>query len=148
MYSDSWNSLQKFTVPQWLRDAKFGIYTHWGAYSVPACGPNASWYPYNMYREGSLQYNYHVIHYGRPEKFGYKDFIPLFRAEKFDADEWAEIFKKAGAGFAGPVGEHHDGFSMWDSACNPWNAKKMGPGRDVVGELEKAIRKQGMKWDN
>jgi len=146
MYSASWNSIQQFQVPQWLRDAKFGIYTHWGVYSVPACGPNTTWYPYNMYREGSSQYNHHALKYGDPSVFGYKDFIPRFRAEQFDADEWAELFRDAGAKFAGPVGEHHDGFSMWDTALSPWNARNMGPGRDVVGELEKAIRRQGMRF--
>jgi alpha-L-fucosidase len=146
MYSASWNSIQKHEVPQWLKDAKFGIYTHWGVYAVPACGPNATWYAYNMYREGSLQNNYHIRKYGDPSVFGYKDFIPMFTAEKFDADEWAEIFRKSGAKFAGPVGEHHEGFSMWDTKYNEWNAKKMGPKRDIAGELEKAIRKNGMRF--
>lgn len=145
-YEPTWNSLREHTVPKWFQDAKFGIYTHWGIYSVPACGPNGTWYPYNMYREGTPQYEYHVKNYGHPSKFGYKDFIPMFTGEKFDPDEWAELFKKAGAKFAGPVGEHHDGFSMWDSKVNEWNAAKMGPKRDVVGELEKAIKKQGMKF--
>ncbi|MEM2352214.1 MAG: alpha-L-fucosidase, partial [Thermoproteota archaeon] len=131
---------------RWLDEGKFGIYTHWGVYSVPACGPNGSWYPHNMYREGTQQYEYHVQHYGHPSKFGYKDFIPMFKAEKFDPEEWAELFKAAGARFAGPVAEHHDGFSMWDSDVNEWNAARMGPQRDIVGELEKSIRKRGMKF--
>ena len=79
-------------------------------------------------------------------KTGYKDLIPMFTGEKFDAAEWAELFKKAGARFAGPVAEHHDGFSMWDSRVNEWNAAAMGPKTDVVGELEKAVRKQGMHF--
>lgn len=145
-YKASWNSLKQHLTPQWLRDAKFGIYTHWGAYSVPAFGPNVSLYFYNMYCKGTPQYDYHVKTYGGPQKFGYKDFIPMFKGEKFDADEWAELFKKAGAKFAGPVGEHHDGFSMWNSSVNEWNSANMGPKRDVVGELEKAVRKQGMKY--
>lgn len=146
IFQPSWNSLRAHVTPQWFREAKFGIYTHWGVYSVPARGPNATWYPYNMYREGTPQYDYHVKTYGGPQKFGYKDFIPMFTAEKFDADEWAELFKQSGARFAGPVGEHHDGFAMWDSKWTEWNAAKMGPKRDVVGELEKAIRKQGMRF--
>ena len=146
VYEPSWNSLRTHVTPQWLKDAKFGIYTHWGVYSVPARGPNATWYPYNMYREGTPQHEYHVKTYGPLSKFGYKDFIPLFTADKFDPDEWAELFKKAGARFAGPVGEHHDGFTMWDTKWSEWNAAKMGPKRDVVGELEKAIRKQGMRF--
>jgi alpha-L-fucosidase len=133
-------------TPQWFRDAKFGIYTHWGIYSVPAAGPNVSWYPHNMYRQGNPQYDHHIRTYGHPSKFGYKDFIPLFTGEKFDAAQWADLFKRAGARFAGPVAEHHDGFPMWDTAFGTWNAMRMGPKRDVVGELEKAIRAQGMKY--
>jgi len=145
-YQATWKSLRTHPTPQWFRDAKFGIYTHWGVYSVPACGPNGTWYPYNMYREGTPQYEHHVKTYGPPSEFGYKDFIPMFKAEKFDPEEWAELFKKAGAQFAGPVGEHHDGFAMWDSRFTEWNAAKMGPKRDVVGELERAIRAQGMRF--
>lgn len=145
-YEPTWGSLRTHSTPQWFRDAKFGIYTHWGIYAVPARGPNATWYPFNMYREETPQYEYHVKTYGHPSEFGYKDFIPMFTAEKFDPDEWAELFKKAGAQFAGPVGEHHDGFCMWDTQYSEWSAAKMGPKRDVVGELEKAIRKQGMRF--
>ena len=146
MFKASWNSIQAHAVPQWLKDAKFGIYTHWGLYSVPACGPNATWYAYNMYREGSFQNRYHVKKFGDPSQFGYKDFIPMFTAEKFDADEWAEIFRNSGARFAGPVGEHHEGFTMWDTKHSTWNARLMGPKRDIVGELEKAIRREGMRF--
>jgi len=145
-YQPTWNSLRQHPDPQWLQDAKFGIYTHWGVYSVPATGPNVTWYPYNMYREGTPQHEYHVKTYGPPSQFGYKDFIPQFTAEHFDADEWAELFRKAGAQFAGPVGEHHDGFSMWDSQFTEWNAARMGPKQDIVAKLEKAIRKQGMRF--
>ncbi|MBS5521815.1 MAG: alpha-L-fucosidase [Clostridiales bacterium] len=146
MYEKSWNSLRNHQTPQWLMKAKFGIYTHWGIYSVPACKPNGSWYGFYMYQKGSPQYEYHIKTYGPPEKFGYKDFIPMFTGEKFDPQEWAALFKAAGAKFAGPVGEHHDGFSMWDTTLNPWNSKRMGPGRDVVGELARAIRAEGMKY--
>ena len=145
-YEPTWESLRTHTTPKWLQDAKFGIYTHWGVYSVPARGPNGTWYPYNMYREGTEQHQYHIKTYGSPSEFGYKDFIPMFKAEKFDAEEWVELFKKSGAQFAGPVGEHHDGFSMWDSQFTDWNAAKMGPKKDVVGELEKAIRARGMRF--
>jgi alpha-L-fucosidase len=145
-FQPTWNSLKEHTTPTWFREAKFGIYTHWGVYSVPAAGPNVTWYPYNMYRKGSEQYEHHVKKYGGPEKFGYKDFIPMFAGEKFDPDEWAELFKKAGAQYAGPVGEHHDGFCLWDTEYSEWKATKMGPRRDVVGELAKAIRKQDMRY--
>ena len=127
IYLPTWNSLRTHPTPQWFRDAKFGIYTHWGIYSVPACGPNATWYPYHMYREGTPQYEYHLKTYGGPSKFGYKDFIPMFTAEKFDPDEWAELFKQAGAKFAGPVGEHHDGFAMWDTRYSKWKRDPDGP---------------------
>ncbi len=99
-----------------------------------------------MYDVNSSEYKHHVKTYGEPNKFGYPDFVPMFKAEKFNADEWADLFKKTGAQFAGPVAEHHDGFSMWASELNPWNAKDMGPHRDIVGELEKAIRKRGMRF--
>jgi alpha-L-fucosidase len=145
-YQSSWNSLQRHEIPQWFKDSKFGIYTHWGVYSVPATGPNGSWYPHNMYKKGTEQYDYHVANYGLPSEFGYKDFIPMFMAEKFDADEWAELFHRAGAQFAGTVAEHHDGFAMWDSDLTDWDAKQMGPKRDVVGELATAIRKRDMRF--
>lgn len=145
-YSADWRSLRNHQTPEWFRDAKFGIYTHWGPYSVPAVGPNVSWYPHNMYREGTEQYKAHVSNYGDPSKFGYKDFIPLFTGENFDPDQWADMFHNAGARFAGPVAEHHDGFPMWDTAHGDWNAAKMGPKRDVVGQLEKSIRAKGMKY--
>ena len=145
-YQADWQSLRRHQTPEWFKNAKFGIYTHWGVYSVPACGPNATWYPYNMYRKGTPQYEHHVKTYGHPGQFGYKDFIPMFTGEKFDADEWADLFRQAGARFAGPVGEHHDGFCMWDSKLTEWNAARMGPKRNVVGELEKAIRAQGMRY--
>ena len=146
LYEPTWNSLRRHHTPEWFRDAKFGIYTHWGVYSVPACGPNVTWYPYFMYREGNYQYDHHVKTYGGPEKFGYKDFIPKFTGERFDPDEWAELFRKAGARFAGPVGEHHDGFCLWDTQYGEWKSTRMGPKRDVVGELERAIRQQQMKF--
>jgi alpha-L-fucosidase len=141
-----WSELTDFHTPKWLKEQKFGIYTHWGVYSVGAFGPNVSWYPYKLYQEGTPQYEYHCKKFGHPSKVGYKDLISIFDGTKFDADEWAEIFKRSGAKFAGPVAEHHDGFSLWDSALSKWNAKQMGPRRDVVGELAKAFRRQGMKY--
>lgn len=145
-YSPTWESLRQKTTPQWFRDAKFGIYTHWGLYSVPAKGPNATWYPRFMHQKGHPQHDYHVQTYGPLSEFGYKDFIPQFSAEKFNPDQWADLFKRAGAQFAGPVAEHHDGFCMWDTQLSEWSAAKMGPKRDVVSDLETAIRAQGMKY--
>jgi len=146
-YQPTWNSVKNHSTPQWLKDGKFGIYTHWGIYSVPAQGPNATWYANSVYtRPDGQARKYHEATYGPLEKFGYKDFIPLFKGEKFNANEWADLFQKAGARFAGPVAEHHDGFSMWDTKYTEWNAVKMGPMRDVIGELATAIKKRNMKF--
>jgi len=144
-FEPNWESLAKHEeAPDWFADAKFGIYFHWGVYSVPAFG--SEWYPRNMHFEGRPEYRHHLENYGKPGEFGYHDFVPMFKAENFNADEWAQLFAKAGARFAGPVAEHHDGFSMWDSEVTPWNARDKGPRRDITGELEKAIKGKGMKF--
>ena len=129
--------------PEWFKDAKFGIYFHWGVYSVPAYGNE--WYPRWMHFEERDEYKYHLANYGHPAEFGYHDFVPMFKAEHFDPDEWAALFEKAGAQFAGPVAEHHDGFSMWDSEVTPWNAMDKGPKRDITGELARSLRKRNLK---
>ncbi len=147
-YEPTWESLRQYKeVPKWLREGKYGIYTHWGPYAVHAYGKNTTWYSYAMYREETEARKHFEKTFGKltPE-FGYKDLIPKFTAHKFDADEWAELFAKSGAKFAGPVAEHHDGFAMWDTKYSKWNAAKMGPRRDVVGEFEKAVRKRNMKF--
>lgn len=141
-YGADWQSLQKYEVPDWYKDAKFGIFIHWGVYSVPAFG--SEWYPRNMYRQGSEEYKHHLSTYGPLTRFGYKDFIPMFRAEHFDPAAWARLFKEAGAKYVVPVFEHHDGFAMYDSGLSDWTAAKMGPRRDVHGELAKAIRAEGL----
>ena len=146
-YEPTWNSLSNRKTPQWLREGKFGIYTHWGVYSVPAQGPNGTWYSYSIYNSpNGPERKYQEKTYGPLEKFGYKDFIPMFTGEKFNAEEWADLFQKSGARFAGPVAVHHDGFCMWDTKYSEWNSLKMGPKRDVVGELAKAIKKRDMKF--
>jgi alpha-L-fucosidase len=146
-FQETWNSLRGIAVPQWLRDGKFGIYTHWGIYSVPAYGSNGTWYAHNMYTNpDSDERKHQEAKYGPLNKFGYKDFIPMFTGSRFDPDEWAELFKNAGARFAGPVAEHHDGFAMWNTKYSEWNAAKMGPHRDVLGELSKSIKQQGMRF--
>lgn len=138
-----WDNL-KTDVPEWFKDAKFGIYFHWGVYTVPAY--NSEWYSRSMYTPDTGPYKHHRATYGSQKNFGYKDFIPLFKAERFNADEWVDLFVRAGAKFAGPVAEHADGFSMWDSKVNPWNAKDTGPKRDIVSEIEKAVRKRNLKF--
>jgi len=141
-YQPAWESLQHFQVPEWYQDAKFGIFIHWGVYSVPAF--RNEWYPRNMYMAAEPEFQHHVATYGPQSKFGYKDFIALFRAERFNAAEWAELFRKAGAKYVVPVAEHHDGFPMYDCSFTEWNAAKMGPHRDVIKELSEAVRKEGL----
>ena len=137
-----WESLQNYQTPAWYEDAKFGIFIHWGLYSVPAFG--SEWYSRNMYETGSDEYKHHLATYGPQNKFGYKDFIPMFTAEHFDARAWARLFREAGARYVVPVAEHHDGFPMYDSSLTDWCAGKMGPKRDVLGELAEAVRAEGL----
>ena len=132
-FRDSWDSLREYQVPRWYRDAKFGVFIHWGLYSVPAF--RNEWYPRNMYLDGTEEFQHHLQTYGPQASFGYKDFIPSFQMENFDPDEWAVLFRRAGAQFAVPVAEHHDGFTMYDSGRTRWSAARMGPKRDVFGEL-------------
>ncbi len=145
-YAADWASLSAYRCPEWFRDAKFGIYAHWGVYSVPKASGWTDWYGRVMYQRGSELHAFHTAHYGPVDRFGYKEFIPRFTADKFNADAWAELCLEAGARFAGPVGEHADGFSMWASKVNPWNAAAMGPRRDIVAEMERAVRQRGMKF--
>jgi alpha-L-fucosidase len=143
-YQENWESLAQYNEqPDWFQDAKLGIYFHWGVYSVPAFG--SEWYPRNMHFVNNAEYKHHVEKYGSPAEFGYHDFVPMFKAGHFNAGEWADLFVKAGARFAGPVAEHHDGFSMWDSEVTPWNTMDKGPHRDILGELQKAIKDRDMK---
>jgi len=159
-FQPSFESLEKVNpVPEWFKDAKFGIYFHWGVYSVPAF--SNEWYPRSMYIKGSPENKHHIEVYGDPSEWPYHYFIigakdkqgnfvqfaPKLKSEggKFDPEEWAQLFADAGAKFAGPVAEHHDGFSMWASKVNPWNAKDMGPKLDLVGLFTDAIRKRNMK---
>ncbi len=143
-FEPTWESLQTYEVPAWWKNIKFGIYFHWGPYSVPA--HDTEWYSHWMYCNGNKINKYHKEKYGDLKDFGYKDFIPMFTAEKFNANKWAKLFKKAGAQFAGPVAEHADGFAMWDSEITEWNSAKMGPKIDVVQEMQDAIKKQGLKF--
>lgn len=139
-YEPTWESLTSHEIPQWLLDAKFGIYAHWGVYSVPAF--ETEWYGKRMYDMDSNVYAHHVAIWGDPAEFGYKDFVPMFKAEHYDPNEWADLIEQAGARYAGFAVVHHDGFCLWDSKFTRWNAKNMGPKRDLYGELVEALRKK------
>lgn len=143
-FAANWASLQNYTIPAWYEDAKFGIFLHWGLYSVPAF--NNEWYSRNMYQPDMPEFKHHIATYGPQTKFGYKDFIPRFKAEKFDAKHWAELFRLSGAKYVVPVAEHHDGFSMYANSYSEWNSVKMGPRRDIIGELSVAVREQGLHF--
>ncbi|MBR6487524.1 MAG: alpha-L-fucosidase [Clostridiales bacterium] len=143
-YKADWDSLSGHKIPDWYYRDKFGIFIHWGIYSVPAYA--CEWYPRWMYNPGSREYEYHIKNFGDPKVFGYKDFIPMFKGEKFDADKWVELFVKSGARFIMPVCEHHDGFAMYDTEFNRWNAAKMGPCTDVALDIKRACEKHGVEF--
>ena len=143
-YQDNWQSLSEHKVPGWYYRDKLGIFIHWGIYSVPGYGNE--WYSRNMYDKSNREFEYHKKTYGDQKDFGYKDFIPMFKGENFDANRWVNLFKKAGAKFVMPVAEHHDGFAMYETEYNRWNAKDMGPCVDVIGELKAACEEQGLTF--
>ncbi len=143
-FKDSWDSLMDFEVPAWFKKAKFGIFIHWGLFSVPEY--SNEWYPRNMYIEGMPAFEHHVETFGKQKDFGYKDFIPMFTAKKFDPKEWAKTFKQAGAKYVFPVAEHHDGFQMYKSLISHFNSYEMGPKRDVLGELKEALEQEGLAF--
>ena len=143
-FQPNWDSLAAYRIPQWFRDAKFGIFIHWGVYSVPAFANE--WYSRNMYVQGSPAFKHHIETYGPQSQFGYKDFIPQFRAEHFDPNAWLDLFVQAGARYVVPVAEHCDGFPMYNSSLTDWDAARMGPNRDIVGELAAATRRHGLHF--
>ncbi len=141
-FQPSWDSLKRnYRVPAWFYEAKFGLFMHWGLYTVPAY--HNEWYEKHMYGADRA---WHAAHFGPQDKFGYKDFIPLFTCRDFDPDAWADLFRKSGARFVVPTAEHHENFAMWDSKVTPFNARAMGPHRDLIGELAKAVRARGLKF--
>ena len=137
------DSLKQYECPEWFRDAKFGIWAHWGPQAVPMDG---DWYARGIYEEGNKHYKYHLEHYGHPSEFGYKDIIPLWKAEKWNPDRLMQLYKKAGAKYFVSMGSHHDNFFLWNSKLHKWNAVNMGPHRDVVGDWQKAATKYGLKF--
>ncbi len=133
-HSASWEGLGSYEIPEWYQDSKFGIFIHWGVYAVPGFG--SEWCPRNRYQPGSKEFEHHRQAYGDQASFGYKDFIPIFTAAKFDPDAWVQLFRQAGAQFVVPTAEHHDGFPLYDSALTRWNAAHMGPRRDLIAVFE------------
>jgi alpha-L-fucosidase len=137
-------SLKAFEVPAWFRDAKFGIWAHWGPQSAPEFG---DWYARRVYEEGGPTYKYHLEHYGHPSKFGYKDIVHTWKGDRFDADYLMQLYRRAGARYFVSMGVHHDNFDMWDSKHQPrWNAAAAGIKKDVVGLFKKAADKQGLRF--
>jgi alpha-L-fucosidase len=142
-YQPTMDSLTNYHCPQWFRDAKFGIWAHWGPQAVPMDG---DWYARGMYEPGNGHYKYQLEHYGHPSTNGYKDIIPLWKAEKWDPDRLMGLYKRAGAKYFVSMGSHHDNFFLWNSKLHRWNAVNMGPKRDVVGDWQKAAKKYGLKF--
>jgi alpha-L-fucosidase len=142
-FDSSWESLGRYRCPDWFRDAKFGIWTCWNPYTVPAVG---DWYARNMYIEGSRHYKYHLANYGHPSKVGYKDIIEMWKGEKFDPENLVAIFKEAGAKYIVAMAAHHDNFDLWDSKHHEWNSVNHGPRQNIIGKWETAVRKTGLRW--
>jgi alpha-L-fucosidase len=137
-------SLKGYRTPEWFRDAKFGIWSHWGPQSATEAG---DWYARNMYMEGSPQYKFHVEHYGHPSKVGFKDVIGTFKADKWDPEHLMDLYVKAGAKYFVSMGVHHDNFDMWNSRYQArWNAAASGPKKDIVGMWKQAARKRGLRF--
>ncbi|MBA2813286.1 alpha-L-fucosidase [Streptomyces sp. KM273126] len=136
-------SLSTFECPDWFRDAKLGIWSHWGPQSVPRYG---DWYARNMYIEGSPQYRYHVRTYGHPSQFGYKDLVGLWKAERFDPDELMDLYVRAGARYFVALASHHDNFLNYASRLHRWNSAEVGPGKDVVKLWREAARGRGLRF--
>lgn len=136
-------SLKQYKYPEWFRDAKFGIWAHWGPQAVPRQG---DWYARNMYLQGSRQNKYHVAHYGHPSKFGYKDIIPLWKVEKWDPEKLIKLYKRVGARYFVSMASHHDNFFLWNSKINPFNSVNMGPKKDIVALWQKAAQNEGLRF--
>ena len=142
-FEPTWESLKNYEVPEWYRNAKFGIWAHWGPQCVEGTG---DWMARSLYMEGSNVYKHHVEHYGHPSEVGFKDIIPLFKAEHWNPDSLVAFYKQIGAQYFFALGNHHDNFDLWDSKYQPWNSVNMGPKRDILAEWEKAARKYGLPF--
>lgn len=143
-FEPTWQSLKtNYKVPEWFQNAKFGIWAHWGPQCVEGSG---DWMARSMYIQGDGAYKHHVANYGHPSEFGFKDILPLFKAEKWNADKLVAFYKKIGAQYFFAMGNHHDNFDMWDSKYQPWNSKNIGPKRDVMAEWAEAAKKNGLPF--
>lgn len=142
-FQPTWESLSQYQVPQWFRNAKFGIWAHWGPQCVEGSG---DWMARGLYQEGSEAYKYHVEHYGHPSEVGFKDILPLFKAENWDPYKLVAFYKKIGAQYFVALGNHHDNFDLWDSKYQPWNSKNIGPHKDILDGWAKAARKYGLPF--
>lgn len=142
-YAGTLDSLSQYQYPEWFRDAKFGIWAHWGPQAVPMDG---DWYARNMYIQGSPQYEDHLKRFGPPSKTGYIDIIKMWHAEKWDPEALMKLYKAAGAKYFVSMGTHHDDFFLWKSKIHRWNSVQFGPHRDVVGEWQKAAKANGMHF--
>jgi alpha-L-fucosidase len=142
-FKPTWESLQNYAVPEWYRNAKFGIWAHWG----PQCEPeHGDWYARGMYEEGSDHYKYHVQKYGHPSKFGFKDVIHQWKAEKWDPDHLVALYKRVGAKYFFAMANHHDNLDLWNSKYQSWNSVNVGPKKDLIGGWAKAAKKQGLPF--
>lgn len=143
-FEPTWESLENnYQVPTWFKNAKFGIWAHWGPQCVEGSG---DWMARSLYIEGSNEYKYHVEHYGHPSEFGFKDILPLFKADHWDPDKLVAFYKKIGAQYFFALGNHHDNFDLWDSKYQPWNSKNIGPKRDILAGWAAAAKKQGLPF--
>lgn len=147
-YEPTWDSLSQYEVPEWFKDAKFGLFMHWGPQSLGI--EHSGWQARHMYMQEGAQwgedYDKHVMNYGHPSEFGYKDLIPLWKAENWDPDALVQFYKEMGVQYIVPVAVHHDNFDLYDSSHQPWNSVNMGPKRDIIGEWGSAARKHGLKF--
>ena len=142
-FQPEWQSLKQYKVPEWYKDAKFGIWAHWGAQCQPEQG---DWYARFMYDEGSRQYNFHVKKYGHPSKFGFKDVINVWKAKNWNPAQLMELYKRAGAQYFVGMASHHDNLDNYNSKYQPWNSVNMGPKKDIIGGWAKAAREQGLRF--
>lgn len=143
-FKDNWDSLANYEVPKWYKSAKFGIFSHFGPYTVPEFGHD--WYVHGMYTKDDFINKHHVDTYGPLTEFGYKHLVKEFKAEKFNADEWLDLISKSGAKYYVPVAEHHDGFQMYESQVSSWNAKNMGPKVDIIKSLKEKSKAHGVQF--